>query len=186
MAEGHRVCPVRHAGALDSRLRRWLQNPERLLRPFLREGMKVLEFGCGPGFFSADIARLVGPAGRLVAADLQPEMLDRLRAKIAGTEFEARITLHRCEPAAIGLSENVDFVLAFYVLHELPDQDAFFREVRTLLNPAGRVLVVEPPLHVSRRAFAATLDAAARAGFVVEERPRIGWNKAALLRPTTP
>lgn len=178
----HAVCPARHAGALDSRFRRWIQSPRRLLSPHVREGMTALDFGCGPGFFTLDLARLVGPSGHVIAADLQPEMLERLRAKLQGTAIESRVVLHQCPPDRIGLIRSVDFVLAFYVLHELPDAASFFAEVRRLLTAAGRLLVVEPPLHVSKAAFEATLRAARDAGLLVAARPHIPFNKVALLR----
>lgn len=177
------VCPASLSGALDGAIRRWLQDPRRLLGPYVREGMTALDFGCGPGFFTADLARLVGPSGRVVAADLQVGMLERVRLKIQGTELASRVTLHPCEPDRIGLSVPVDFALAFWVIHELPDPAPFFAELRTLLSPGGRVLVVEPPLHVSAAAFAATLRVAGEAGFRLADRPRIRLNKAALLAP---
>ncbi len=178
-----RVCPVELAGGLDNRFRRLFQNPRRLVGPYIREGMTVLDVGCGPGFFSVEIAKLVGPTGRVIAADLQPGMLDRLRAKIRGTEVERRIMLHPCQPDSLGVPGPVDFVLAFYVLHELSDRRAFFREVREILARNGRMFVVEPPLHVSKSEFEATIGLAESEGFTVEERPRVLFNKTALLRP---
>ena len=55
-----RVCPVEKADRLDTRIRRWLQNPQKILKPYIKEGMTVLDFGCGPGFFSVDMAQMVG------------------------------------------------------------------------------------------------------------------------------
>ncbi len=177
------VCPVALAGHLDSRIRRWLQDPRRLLEPYVREGMTALDFGCGPGFFTLDLARLVGASGRVIAVDLQPGMLERVRLKIHGTALGARIVLHQCQPDRLGLSRPIDFVFAFYVIHELPGPAAFFAELRPLISPGGRLLVVEPPLHVSRAAFTATLQVADQAGFRVVSRPRIPFTKAALLAP---
>ena len=84
----NRVCPVERAGSLDNRIRRWLQNPRKILEPYIKEGMTVLDVGCGPGFFSIEIAQLVGKSGRVIAADLQEGMLQKLRDKIRGTELE--------------------------------------------------------------------------------------------------
>jgi ubiquinone/menaquinone biosynthesis C-methylase UbiE len=179
--KGNRICPVERAGSLDSSFRRWLQNPRKILRPFIREGMTVLDIGCGPGFFSVELARLVGAAGRVIAADLQDGMLRRLEASVRGTELEARITLHQCQRDRIDLSQQVDFALAFYMVHELPDQQAFFREVLTILKAQGQLLVVEPPLHVSKSAFETTIKTARDAGFTVMERPRVLLSKAVLL-----
>ena len=177
-----RICPVERAGHLDSMIRRWMQNPRRILKPYLKEGMTVLDFGCGPGFFSIDMAHMVGESGHVIAADAQDGMLRRLRDKIQGTELEERITLHKCEGNTIGLPRRVDFVLAFYVLHELPDQEAFFREIESMLNPNGRVLIVEPPLHVSRAAFGETIRRSRDVGFAAIKRPRVFLSKAVLLK----
>jgi ubiquinone/menaquinone biosynthesis C-methylase UbiE len=179
-----RVCPVENAGGLDNGIRRWLQNPRRLLGPYVREGMTALDFGCGPGFFTLELARLVGSSGRVIAADLQAGMLDKVRVKIRGTAVEARIVLHQCQPSRIGLTLPVDFALAFYMVHELPDPAAFFTEVRQLLSAQGQVLIVEPPFHVTKAAFESTLRTAQRAGFTVAARPRVTFSKAALLQPT--
>lgn len=58
-----RVCPVERAGHLDNRIRRWLQNPQKILRPYIEEGMTVIDVGCGPGFFSIEMAQMVGKSG---------------------------------------------------------------------------------------------------------------------------
>jgi ubiquinone/menaquinone biosynthesis C-methylase UbiE len=183
MSDGrNRVCPVELAGSLDSRIRRWFQDPRKIVGPYLKEGMTALDLGCGPGFFSIDMALLVGKSGRVIAADLQDGMLQKLRSKIKGTELEERITLHKTGADRIGLSEQVDFVLLFYVAHEVPDKSSFFREIGTALKPNGTALMVEPPIHVSKKAFEDTLGSARAAGLKVVERPKSFLNKAAILK----
>lgn len=178
----NRICPVERADHLDTRIRRWVQNPRKILEPYLIEGMTVLEIGCGPGFFSLDLAWMVGDTGRVIACDLQEGMLHKIRDKISGTELEGRITLHRCEHDRIGISETVDFVLAFYMVHEVPNRDAFFREIRSILKPNGQVLVVEPPFHVSKSAFDETVESARAVGLMPVQRPRVLLSKAVLLK----
>jgi len=73
-----RVCPWWLGYLLASPLRRWSLNPAALLAPHLREGMTVFEPGPGMGFFTLEMAKLVGPRGRVVAVDLQPKMIERL------------------------------------------------------------------------------------------------------------
>lgn len=144
--------------------------------------MTVLDLGCGPGFFTIDMAQMVGKTGRVIASDLQDGMLRRLRNKIRGTELEDRIILHKCEENKIGIAEQVDFILAFYMVHEVPDQDAFFREIESLLKNNGSILIVEPPFHVSRQAFHQTVKKALKAGLIAGESPKVFLSKAAILK----
>ena len=178
----NRVCPVERAGSLDNIFRRWLQNPWKILRPYIKEGMTVLDFGCGPGYFTIAMAQMVGTSGWVIAVDLQEGMLRKLRDKIKGTEFEERITLQRCEENKIGLSKKVDFALAFYVVHEIPNQGAFFKELESILKPGGQSLVVEPPFHVSKSAFLKTIKKAQDAGFKPDKGPKVILSKTVILR----
>ena len=130
-----RVCPVELADSLDTRFRRWFQKPRKILNPHIREGMRVLDYGCGPGYFTIPLAEMVGGSGYVIAADLQEGMLQKLREKIEGKELASRIILHKCEQDKIGVSENVDFILAFYVIHEVPDKERLFKEFVTILIP---------------------------------------------------
>lgn len=181
-SERNRVCPVSLAGSLDNRLRRWFQNPRKILGPYVKEGMKVLDIGCGPGFFSIDMAQMVGESGNVIALDLQEGMLRKLSDKIQGTELERRITLHKCEKNSLGLSESVDFALAFYMVHEIPDQEHFFNDIKTVLESNGQFLIVEPPFHTSKKAFEETIRKAQDAGFLAIDRPKMFPNKAVILR----
>ena len=144
--------------------------------------MTVLDIGCGPGFFSIDMAQMVGRSGRVIASDLQEGMLKKLREKINGTELEDRITLHKCEKNKIDVSENVDFVLLFYMVHEVLNKEKFFNEIGTILKPKGQVLIVEPPFHVSKTAFEETVRKARDAGFTDGERPKVLLSKAVILK----
>lgn len=176
------VCPVEGAGFLDSSIRRWVQNPHKILKPYIEQGMTVLDVGCGPGFFAMDMARLVGTSGRVIASDLQEGMLRKLWDKIRGTELEKRFTLHRCEQNRIGLSEPVDFVLVFYMLHEVPNPEEFLNEIASILKPNGKVLIVEPPFHVSKSAFEEIIRKARNAGLTLADRPKVFLSKTAVLK----
>jgi len=70
-----RVCPWWLGYLLASPIRRLLHNPTRILTPFVRPGMTVLEPGPGMGYFTLELARLVGTSGRVVAVDVQPKMI---------------------------------------------------------------------------------------------------------------
>jgi ubiquinone/menaquinone biosynthesis C-methylase UbiE len=181
-ASRERVCPVERAGSLDNVLRRWLQDPRKILAPYIREGATALDVGCGPGFFTLPMAQLAGRTGRVIGADLQEGMLGKIRHKIRGSELEDRIALHKCEANRIGVTEQVDFVLLFYMVHEVPNKVDFFTEIAGILKPAGRILIVEPPLHVSMAAFESSLRTAEQAGLARSPGPRIWLSKTAVLR----
>ena len=163
----HAVCPWWVGYLLVSPLRRLIQDPARVLAPHVSEGMTVLEPGPGMGFFTLELARRVGPRGRVVAVDLQPRMLAGLRRRAARAGLHDRIELRLARPDALGVDDlagQVDLVLAFAVVHELPDAARFFAEVAPLLKPDGRVLVAEPAGHVPPADFEASLAAAGLAG----------------------
>ena len=143
------VCPAEFSGSLDNPLRRLFHNPGKILGPFINKGMTVLDLGCGPGYFTGEIARLVGEEGSVIAADLQEKMLVKMAAKVKGKGVEKRVEMHLCSEDKIGIVKKVDFVLAFWMVHEVPDQLRMFEELRNILNPGGRVLVIEPKFHVT-------------------------------------
>jgi len=178
----NRVCPVELADSLDSKIRRFLQNPQKILKPFVSEGMKVLDIGCGPGFFSIELAKLVGNSGKVFAVDLQEGMLKKIKDKIKGTELEEKIVLIKSEKNNFTVSEKVDFILAFYMVHEVPDKNKLFKDLINVLGDKGQFLLVEPKLfHVSKKEFSATLQIAERAGFKINKGPKLLFSFSAIL-----
>ncbi len=166
------VCPVELAGGLDNGIRRWLQNPNKILAPYIRSGMTVLDLGCGPGFFTIEMGRMLYDSGKVIAADLQQGMLDKVAAKIKSSELENTIQLHKCQDDRIGLAEKVDFILAFFMVHEVPDHDKLFAEVKTLLKPGGRMLIIEPNFHVSKESFNNMMEIINKYGLTEIDRPK--------------
>jgi ubiquinone/menaquinone biosynthesis C-methylase UbiE len=176
------VCPAEFAGSLDNSFRRWLQDPRKILKPFINEGMTVLDLGCGPGVFTVELAKLVHESGKVIAADLQEGMLGIIARKIKGTEIEQRVELHKCEVNSIGLTEKVDFILAFWMVHEVPDHERLFEELKAILKPDGRLYIIEPMMHVTRATFIKLTDRLAKSGFEIVERPRVFFSRALLLK----
>jgi len=178
----NRVCPVELAGSLDSKIRMWIHSPYKILNQYIKEGMTVLDIGCGSGFFSIPMAGMVGKNGRVIAADMQEGMLQIIKKKITGSELDGRIKLHKSEQRKIGLEEKVDFILAFYMIHEVPDKETFFNELRNILNDKGQFLIVEPKLfHVSKKDFEKTIGIAEKAGFKIVEKQKMFTSQAVVL-----
>ena len=169
---------------LLSPLRRLRQDPRTLLSPFVREGMTVLEPGPAMGYFTLELARLVGPGGRVVAVDVQERMLAALRRRAAKRGLAGRIEARLAGDGGMGVADlagRVDFALLFAMVHEVADQAAFFAEVGAAVRPGGKVLVAEPKGHVGEAAFVASLELAARHGLAAVERPAIAASRAAIL-----
>jgi len=172
------VCPVEKSGMLDNKFRKLFQNPQKILQPYIKEGMVVLDLGCGPGFFSMEIAKLLYPSGTVICADLQEGMLDVVRAKIRGTDHEPLFRLHQCDRDAINVSDPVDFILAFYMIHEVPDQTRLFEELKSILTPQGQILIIEPKFHVPEKSFNAMIDNLKAIGFEVVDAPKVFFSRS--------
>jgi len=145
----------------------------------------VLEPGPGMGFFTIEIARMVGSTGRVVAVDVQPRMLKELERRAMEAGVGSRIDARQAGEDGLGIDDlegKVDFVLAFAVVHELPSARKFFEEAATAMRDGGRLLLAEPRFEVSERDFEETLQAAAGCGLHAESRPAIRWARAAVLR----
>jgi len=183
----HRVCPWWLGYFLLNPLRRFGQNPANILSPHVRESMTVLEPGPGMGFFTLELARLVGSSGCVIAVEIQPKMLARLKRRAAKAGLLERLNVRLASPDSMKISDlagSVDFTLAFAVVHEFPDAARFFAEVAAASKPGACLLFAEPTGHVKSADFEAELKAAFRAGFVLADRPSIRRSHAALLRRT--
>ena len=165
-------------------LRNWLENPQKLLGPLLSPGMTVLEPGPAMGFFTLPLARMVGPQGRVVAVDIQEKMLDRLRQRVAKAGLSDRVQTRLAGEGSLGVEDlgaSVDLALAIHVVHEIPDQESFFRQIHQALRHGGCFLIVEPKGHVGAKDFARSLELAREVGFGEEAPPPWGRCRVALL-----
>ena len=175
------VCPWWLCFTFDNLIRKLFHNPENILAPYVREGDTVLDVGPGMGYFSIPLARIVGDKGKVIAADVQAPMLAALRKRVQKQGLEGRIVLHLCKPDSIGIRDPIDFALAFWMVHEVPDRNKFFHEIRLLLKPTGKLMLAEPTIHVTRPMFEETLRRAEEVGFVVTENPKISMSRTAVL-----
>jgi ubiquinone/menaquinone biosynthesis C-methylase UbiE len=178
---GKHTCPWWLCFTFDNLLRRLFQNPEQILRPYVAEGITVLDIGPGMGYFSIPLARMVGPRGRVIAVDIQPEMLSALQKRAKRAAVDRRIAIHLCKADSLGLDVKADFALAFWMLHEVPNPFGFFKEMRSVLRASGKLLVSEPAIHVTQKMYAKTIEIAISTGFKVIAEPKIFLSRSALL-----
>ena len=177
------VCSYQRAWTLDNWIRRLLQNPYKIVGEYVKEDQVVMDLGCGPGFFSLAMAKLVGEKGKVISVDIQDEMLQIVKSKSEREGLSSRIILHKAQQEKLGISEMVDFALAFYMVHEVPDKMSFLSEVASRLKPDGRFLIVEPKFHVSKSDFDSTLEVARSVGLEQVSEPKLSLSRAALLKP---
>lgn len=178
------VCPVWVGYLLASPLRKLIQNPEKILSPHVKPGMNVADMGCAMGFFSIPMARMVGPKGRVVCVDIQEKMLHALKKRAVKAGVDTAMTYKLCAGGTFGLEDygqDIDFILASAVAHEVPDPARLFDETCRALKPGGRFLLCEPAGHVSPKQFEITVNHARACGYREVNIPKIGRSHAVLL-----
>ena len=149
----HHVCPWWLAYTFDNPLRRLIHKPEKIFDGLVQQGMTVMDVGCGMGYFTLGLAEIVGESGEVIGVDLQQQMLDIMLKRAARKGLDRRITPHLAESDNIGVTSQVDFVLAFWMIHEVPDPENFFRQVQQILKPCAKLLYTEPAFHVSEKSI---------------------------------
>ncbi len=180
-----RVCPWWLGYLLLNPFRRFYQNPDKVLSPFVTNGMTVLEVGPGMGFFSLPLAGMVGPGGKVICVDVQEKMLLALKRRADAAGLAARIVTRVCTPASLCFDDfngKIDFCLAFAVVHEVPDQANFFAEISHALKPGALCLFAEPKGHVTAREFEVSRGIAGEKGLRRVGNPDIPWCRTALLK----
>jgi ubiquinone/menaquinone biosynthesis C-methylase UbiE len=173
-------CPWWICWTFDNPFRRLIHNPARMLSDLVREGSTALDVGCGEGYFTIELARLVGPAGRVIAVDIQEHMLKVARRRARRAGVSERVTTILGSPDRLTCGESIDFALAFWMAHEVPDRAGFFKDIAACLKPGGKFLLVEPKWHVSLDSFKEMAVFAANAGLKFQENRQAALSRAIL------
>jgi ubiquinone/menaquinone biosynthesis C-methylase UbiE len=181
-SQHHHVCSWWVAYTFDNPVRKLIHTPRKILGDYIKEGMTVMDVGCGMDYFSIGMAKLVGADGKVIAVDLQQKMLDVMLKRARRSGVADRIIPHRCEADTIGLRKPVDFILAFWMVHEVGDKNNFFLQLGSILAPKGKILIAEPKMHVSAEQLDKTIGIAQNNGLRYCDRPEIRFSRTALLQ----
>ncbi len=179
-SHNHHICTWWIAYTFDNPLRKLIHNPHKIFGDYIREGMTVMDVGCGMGYFSIGLAKLVGANGKVIAVDLQQKMLDVMHRRARRSGVADRIMPHCCEASTIGVRGPVDFILAFWMVHEVSDRNNFFLELQSNLTSKGKILIAEPKMHVTADELDKTIEIAQNNGLQCCARPEIRFSRTAL------
>jgi ubiquinone/menaquinone biosynthesis C-methylase UbiE len=177
------VCPWWACYLFDNPLRKLFQDPFAMLSPYVKPGFTVIDVGPGMGYFTIPLLKLVGGVGKVIAVDIQEEMLTVLRRRANKAGVDARLITHLAKPDDFGIRERADFILAFWMLHEVTDKTNFLKQVKKLMRKNAAALIVEPRLHVTKAAFDRSIGTAQASGLKIEAYPAVSLSRAVLLKP---
>jgi len=161
------VCPWWCCFTFDNIFRKLIHNPYKILSPYIKEGDTILDVGPGMGYFTIPMAKMAGEKGRVIAADIQEKMLLALKKRAQQAGVGKRVIGHLSSKDSLCIKEQVNFILAFWMVHEVPDRKRFLNELFSVLKKNGTFLLVEPPFHVTKASFAETVNLAVQAGLTV-------------------
>lgn len=122
-------------------------DPKNNINQFeLSRGMRVADLGAGSGFYTIEAAKIVGSDGRVYAVDVQKELLDRIKISAHNEQlFNVEVIWGDIEK--IGgtklADSSIDAVVVSNILFQIEDKDNFLTEIRRILKPNGRILIVD-------------------------------------------
>jgi SAM-dependent methyltransferase len=167
---GHSApCPASLDWLVDNPIRRWYMQPV-LDRVGIRPSECVLELGPGPGLFTVEAARRVGPEGRLIAVDIQPKMIAQVEKRVREAGL-TNVETHAADAYHLPLeNESVDRASLVTVLPEIPDQSRALAELHRVIKPGGLLSITEEFMDPDYPFAFETIRRVETAGFSLEWR----------------
>lgn len=143
--------------------------------------MTVLDLGCGTGYFTTEIAKQLNDSGKVIASDVQQEMLNILSKKIENSEYKHRIELHHSNERNLDFDEKFDFILAFYSFHEMEFLDNIIKRIQETSTHQTKILIAEQKFHVPKRKFESFIKKMELNKFRIKEMPKIFLSRAVIM-----
>ena len=180
------VCPVYLSSMLNNTFRKLIHNPCKIFGEYVKPGQTAADIGCGPGYFSVALAEMVGEEGRVLCVDLQPEMLAQVKANAERLNLQSRIVLTQSQSNNLNIEQKVDFVLAFWMVHEVPDTRVLFDNIVSILKPNGLFMMIEPKGHTSAEQFQTEIVVASEAGLKMSKVVKVSISRGILFSHPEP
>src|SRR5262249_34577193 len=117
--------------------------PEILRRLQVSAGERVADVGSGLGFYTTQLARAVGATGRVVAVDIDADVLAELQARAQESYPQVDVVLGAADDPRLA-PVSLDAVLIVNAYHEMPQHERMLERIRSALRPGGRLMLVEP------------------------------------------
>lgn len=137
------IFPYQFAFTLLIPIRNIILSPKKLIRRLdLKKDYNVMEVGSGPGYFSAEIARII-PDGKLILTDIQEEMLELARKRLSRKKI-TNIEYHLCNGMDFPFEDNkFDLIYMITVIGEVENKEQYIREFFRMLRPCGVLSISE-------------------------------------------
>jgi len=177
------VCPWWLCFTFDNPFRKILQNPFKILIPFVKAGDSVLDIGPGMGYFTFPLSKIVGAAGRVVALDIQEGMIRRLEKKLIKRHI-SNVETKLYDGNSFPLKGKFDFILLFWMYHEVDNKDAFIDGIKAVVKRNSLLLIAEPKFHVNKSSFDNSIRLFTDKGFKVSVKPQIPFSRSVVLKKT--
>lgn len=128
----------------------WQKPVEVVAAVNITPGMTVADIGAGTGYFEPHLSKAAGPKGRVLAVDIEPDMVRYLRERAAKEKLE-NVTALQAVPGGTGLSDaSVDRVLIVDTWHHIPDRAGYVQQLKKALKPGGQVIIVDFTLEATK------------------------------------
>lgn len=175
------TCPWWFCFTFDNPVRGIFQNPFKILGSYVKADDQILDIGPGMGYFTFPLSEMTGEKGKVIALDIQEGMLKRLDKKIKAKKTE-NIEVRHYDGINFNINEKFDFILLFWMYHEVKNKNVFIRELGSVLKPNGQILISEPGIHVSKKTFNESIKLLTDYGFKIVEEPKIALSRAVIMQ----
>jgi predicted methyltransferase len=165
----------------------WQKIDEIFAAMQVKPGAVVADIGAGNGFFTTRLAAAVGQTGRVLAVDIGPDALRRLRARVSADGLTNVEVIEGAVDDPKLPAATLDAALIVNAYHEMTEHQAMLAHIRKALKPGGRLVIVEPIGHARREAARdqQTRNHEIAIDFVRDDARTAGFAQVSMIDPFT-